>query len=148
DIRIVRNTLNAGATLDRVQRVGKDASHYWVHKDLYKTLARIRARSLVVPAGPRQIAAPSPQGNFNFGGSLTEHSKAIEHSQEHTPEEATALRSRYIAKLLDGLNLDASVYEDLPGPAFGAAIAASEAFGRARSGNPRLDHHLTARDDE
>jgi len=148
DIRIVRNTLNAGATLDRVQRVGKDASHYWVHKDLYKTLARIRARSLVVPAGPRQIAAPSGQGNFNFGGSLTEHSKAIEHRQEHTPEEANALRSRYIAKLLDALNLDASVYEDLPGPAFGAAIAASEAFSRTRSSNELLNRHLTERDEE
>jgi hypothetical protein len=150
DIRIVRNTLNAGATLDRVQRVGKDASHYWVHKDLYKTLARIRARSLVVPAGPRQIAAPSGQGHFNFGGSLTEHSKAIEHRPpaDDEAEKARAVRSRFTAGLLEALNVDASLFEDLPGNALGAAFAANDAFNRARRSNPALDEQLARRDEE
>jgi hypothetical protein len=150
DVRTVRNTLNAGATLDRVQRAGKDASHYFVHKDLYKTLARIRARSLVVPGGPRQIAAPGAQGS-RFGGSITERSKAIEHKPslpEHTPEEANALRSRYTARLLEAMNLDPTFFEDLHGAAFGAAIAANEAFARARHSNQMLDQQLTVRDEE
>ncbi len=44
--RTVRSVLNAGATHERVQRAGNDAAHYYVHKDLYKTLARIRGRTL------------------------------------------------------------------------------------------------------
>lgn len=53
--RVVRNVLNAGATLDSVRRVGNDASHYLVHKDLYKTLARIRARALFDGSGNPQL---------------------------------------------------------------------------------------------
>lgn len=68
-MRVVRSTLNAGATLERVQRVGNDAAHYYVHKDLYKTLARIRARSL--GAGSyAQIGAPSER-SVQQGGSLS-----------------------------------------------------------------------------
>ncbi len=55
-LRTVRNTLNAGATLDRVQRAGKDANHYFIHRDLYKTLALIRARTLMGYGQP-QLAA-------------------------------------------------------------------------------------------
>ena len=71
DIRLMRNTLNAGATLDRV-RVGKEASHYWVHKDLYKTLARLRARSLVVVSAPPGMAArkEAAVGRLNLGSEL------------------------------------------------------------------------------
>ena len=67
----MRNTLNAGATLDRV-RVGKEASHYWVHKDLYKTLARIRARSLEVVSAPPGMAArkEAAVGRLNLGSEL------------------------------------------------------------------------------
>ena len=42
--RVVRSALNAGATLQRVQRA--TSGHYYVHGDLYKTLLRIRARTL------------------------------------------------------------------------------------------------------
>jgi hypothetical protein len=150
DIRTVRNTLNAGATLDRVQRVGKDASHYWVHKDLYKTLARIRARSLVAPAGPRQIAGPGAQGS-RYGGSITEHSKAIEHKPsvaEHTEEDARALRTKYVAHLLQALNLNPADFEELFGPAYSAAVAANGAFIRARHCNQPLDQQLAERDDQ
>jgi hypothetical protein len=150
DIRTVRSTLNAGATLDRVQRVGKDAPHYWVHKDLYKTLARIRARSMVVPAGPRQIAAPSAQGS-RYGGSITEQSKAIEHrpsAVEHDQEESRVLRAKYVAHLLEAIYLDPADYEELFGPAFNAAVAANGAFTRARQCNQMLDQQLSERDDQ
>lgn len=46
DKRVVRNVLNAGATLSTVHRPGVDPNHYHIHKDLYQTLARIRARAL------------------------------------------------------------------------------------------------------
>jgi hypothetical protein len=55
--RTVRNALNAGATLHRVQRVGDNPHHYYIHGDFYKTLVRIRAR-LLSTAGSRAIAGP------------------------------------------------------------------------------------------
>jgi hypothetical protein len=57
DMRLVRNTLNAAATVDRVQRVGNDAHHFWIHRDLYKTLARLRARTLVDGPAARTVHA-------------------------------------------------------------------------------------------
>jgi hypothetical protein len=66
-LRMVRSALNAGATLDRVQRAGDDAKHYYIHSDFYRTLARIRARLLVSAASyPRR------------GGAIEEYREAIE----------------------------------------------------------------------
>ena len=48
DKKIVRNALNAGATMEAVQRASNN--HYFVSSDFYKTLARIRARFLVSSA--------------------------------------------------------------------------------------------------
>lgn len=55
--KVIRSVLNAAATFDSVRRVNKsDPNHYLVHKDLYKTLARIRARTLFDGSGNLQIA--------------------------------------------------------------------------------------------
>jgi len=78
-VRTVRSTLNAGATLDRVQRAGKDSSHYFIHRDLYKTLALIRARTMVMNYGQPQIAA-RPDGQ-RYGGSLNKEVPAITQSK-------------------------------------------------------------------
>ena len=51
DKKIVRNALNAGATMEAVQRASN--SHYYISRDFYKTLARIRARFLVSPRRTR-----------------------------------------------------------------------------------------------
>ena len=45
DKKIVRNALNAGATMEAVQRASN--SHYYISRDFYKTLARIRGRFLI-----------------------------------------------------------------------------------------------------
>jgi hypothetical protein len=156
-IRTVRNTLNAGATLDRVQRAGKDASHYFIHRDLYKTLALIRARTLMMDYGQPQIAAAKPE---KFGGSITDGSKAIEHhpepqpppaaasEDEDEPEAAHDARSQFVAQLLAALRLDPATYGRIEGAAFVAAVAANEAFARARHSNKTLDDQLTERDEK
>ena len=51
---VMLNVLNTGATFRYVQRE-KGSESYFVHKDLYKTLARIRARE-VARAGQRPLA--------------------------------------------------------------------------------------------
>ncbi|HEX9881538.1 MAG TPA: hypothetical protein VGA65_03430 [Hyphomicrobium sp.] len=159
-LRTVRNTLNAGATLDRVQRAGKDATHYFIHRDLYRTLALIRARTLMTGYGQQQIGGGG-QGE-RFGGSITEDSRALEdHAERHKQlppvaanednadaESAHDLRQRFVSQLLQALRLDPASYNRVDGEAFAAAVAANEAFVRARRANPILDQELTERDEQ
>lgn len=75
----VRNVLNAGATLQVVQLATKVPPHYFIHADLYKILARIRASALFRPAvasGP-QIAAQPQDGGIRQGGSLNKPPKTL-----------------------------------------------------------------------
>jgi hypothetical protein len=143
-----------------VQRAGKDATHYFIHRDLYRTLALIRARTLMMDYRQPQIG-PAGQGE-RFGGSIMGQSRAIEHrpaSQQQLPpaganednaqaESAHELRSRYVADLLGAMRVDAGAYELVSGPALGAAVAAKEAFTRVRRSNQALDRLLAARDEE
>ena len=159
-IRVVRSTLNAGATLDRVQRAGKDATHYFVHRDFYRTLAVIRARTLMSDYGQKRIELAAPEQTF--GGALNEPSKAIEHKRDDDGEAEPAAspidaldetasadqKAQYLADLLDALHVDLETYEHFSGPAFSAAVAANEEFSRARRSNQTLDNALAARDEQ
>jgi hypothetical protein len=153
-IRTVRNTLNAGATLERVQRAGKTATHYYIHRDLYKTLALIRARTIMLDRV--QIAAPEEPRGAQFGGSLTQPSKAIEHHPElDLPDEdedriarRRDLKSEFLSDLLDSVSLDLETYEKVSGQALAAAEAANAALSRARHANQQLDELLTERDEQ
>jgi hypothetical protein len=75
--KIVRNALNAGATLDAVQR--DNNNHYAVSSEFYKALAQIRARLL------QSTAQRSPY----IGGPLRETRAALSHDLrdqiEHRP---------------------------------------------------------------
>jgi hypothetical protein len=117
DIRTVRNTLNAGATLDRVQRVGKDASHYFVHKDLYKTLARIRARSLVVPAGPRQISGTFVKPQLQSANpptlAITQTRFVPGEGHQRLGRDPDEERQELRRSLLMGMGMAPSLYDDL-----------------------------------
>src|SRR4029079_19801436 len=68
-VRPVRNVLTAGSSLRVVQRDRTDRDRYYLHGDLYKTLARIRARALVTAAhGQDRIA---------YGGALDGRQPAL-----------------------------------------------------------------------
>ncbi len=145
--RVVRSTLNAGATMGRVQRRGKTADEFWIHRDLYKTLARIRARTLFADYGAPRIAN-APAKRASFGGSLTERTRAIEHKPVVDEDTTTEIRNGFVAQLLAALNLRTESWERISGNAHMAAIAANEAFNRARRSNAALDAILRKRDDE
>ena len=97
DVRTVRNTLNAGATLDRVQRAARTprttlCTRTFIRR--WRASALARSSSPAAPArSPRRagraraLAGRSPSARRR---SSTEPSLP-----EHTPEEASALRSRY-----------------------------------------------------
>ena len=145
--RVVRGTLNAGATLGRVQRRGKSTDEFWIHRDLYKTLARIRARTLMADYGRPRIASAPAQG-ASYGGSLTERTKALEHKPAIDEETTAEIRAEFTTKLLAVLNIEAQSWERLWGNAHTAALAAYDAFARARQVNAQLDLLLRRREDK
>jgi hypothetical protein len=123
--RVVRLALNAGATLEAVQR--QNNNHYFVSSEFYKALANIRARLL-------QSASHRPQQPY-LGGHLRENQPAVPFNRrdqiEHKPlgnghaadgvsEEADEdLRLRIRDDLLKELRLPSEV-------AFEALTAAAE----------------------
>ncbi|MEZ0300433.1 MAG: hypothetical protein ACAH24_00060 [Hyphomicrobiaceae bacterium] len=59
-LRPVRNLLTAGSSLRVVARDKNDSSRYYVHADLYATLARIRARELAMEGRGRRPIEGGP----------------------------------------------------------------------------------------
>ena len=145
--RTVRSTLNAGATLGRVQRAGKNAGYFYIHRDLYKTLARIRARTLMADYGRPRLAGGQAQGERR-GSLLPDSTRAIEHKPPADEATTTEIRGGFITQLLAALNIKSEAWERVSGNAHVAAIAANEAFNRARRSNASLDALLRKREDE
>lgn len=149
DKRVVRSTLNAGATLGRVQRRGKNTDEFWIHRDLYKTLARIRARTLMADYGAPRIAhGRSAAGAPAALKAQNPPTLAIGHSSAADEETTTEVRNAFVAQMLAALNLKTESWERVSGNAHMAAIAANEVFNRARRSNSALDATLRKRDDE
>ncbi len=186
----VRIVLNAGSTLGKIRQTvsttnERIAGRYDVHKDLYKTLARLRARSLVGGWSVPQLAPPSASAaGVQWGGSLNSQHPALpaasampqqpllQHQaqpprspsagpdQQPAAQDAAAaqpvpayaqqaqVRDSYVAALLNAIGVDYEHYLAIPHEAYGAAVAASEAFFHARKTNALLDDELATRDDE
>lgn len=149
--RTVRNTLNAGATLDRVQRAGNDGGHYFIHRDLYKTLARIRAQTLFAGFGQGQIAAQLP--GARAGGSLAGTSAAVDDkSKEHLrltqPDpQGRRLKDEFRAALLKAIGLDEQAYAFVAKPEFvGSAVAAGKSLDQLKEADSVLGYSLRRRE--
>jgi len=149
DVRpVMLNVLNTGATFARVQRI-KNSESYFVHKDLYKTLARIRAREVGRYSGMAQIAGPGRRaGKASFGGSITPERHAIaDHTQQSRPKlSEEEERVRAMATLVEQIGIEVESYLGLEGTAFSAATAAANAFLDLRKGYRVLDQELAERD--
>ena len=147
--RTVRSTLNAGATLGRVQRAGKNAGYFYIHRDLYKTLARIRARTLMADYGRPRLAGGQAQGERSGSSHHRRHARRSSTSRRRpTRRRPTEIRGGFITQLLAALNIKPEAWERVSGNAHVAAIAANEAFNRARRTNASLDALLRKREDE
>ena len=150
-VRVVRNALNAGATFDRVQRAGKEGTHYFVHGDFYRILARIRGRMLASAAIQGRIAAPSLQGGLlslrpaeletqvvDRQRQLPDHTRA-----QNAAQSDEALRNEILADLLDAIGVPASAYERLRDERVAkAAVAAGHALHRMANRNLHLRDSL------
>jgi hypothetical protein len=117
-VRPVRNVLTAGSSLRVVQRDRTDRDRYYLHGELYKTLARIRARSLMT-------AAHAPQDRIAYGGPLDARQPAIadqragrllanghaHNGASHADDEE--LRAQFREALLKALNLGPASLEKI-----------------------------------
>ena len=147
DVRpAVLNVLNTGATFSLVQRV-KGTESYFVHKDLYKTLARIRAREMARGAEHARLAGSRQAG---FGGAISEQQLVLTDQTQKAavkPNEEDE-RVRAMAALIDPLGVDAETYFMLDGQVLRTAGQASEDFYALRRTQRGLDHYLAQGDDE
>ena len=144
---VVLNVLNTGATFSRVQHI-KNSESYYVHKDLYKALARIRARE-VGRRGMQQLAQIGPRVGAKVGGSLTPPQRAIADQTRHKKAgDIDESEPDFFNGLIEAFGVDPLSFASLQGAAFEAASAAAEVLFALRQGNRLLDQELTARDQQ
>ncbi|HEU4377535.1 MAG TPA: hypothetical protein VFR73_03110 [Hyphomicrobiaceae bacterium] len=147
-VRPVRNVLTAGSSSRVVQRDRTDRDRYYLHGELYKTLARIRARSLMT-------AAHAPQDRITYGGPLDRRQPAIAdqrserllangHAQNaavHVGEEE--LRAEFRQLLLKALELSPDAWNRISAPEIAAqALAAAGSLRRQARAHRGLNEAL------
>ena len=134
---IVRKVLNAGATLNYIQldEKSEDLQRYYVHKDLYKTIAMLSAVAPKTGMAYGQIAGPNGGGQ-HYGGDLTSRPPQIPtgaHTQltdgranNKTPSDESErasradqsdirLKAEYLSRLLASLGLEPDDVVDVLG---------------------------------
>ena len=138
-MRPVRNVLTAGSSLRVVQRDRRERDRYYLHGDLYKALARIRARSVLAVYGERARVA--------WGGAMLEAPAALTDAanpQLPPPLSAFAanaesllaqsdddLRAAFLQSLMRALGLTMNSYLRISEPEIAAeALAAANALRR------------------
>jgi hypothetical protein len=147
-IRPVRNVLTAGSSLRLVQREPKERDRYYLHGDLYKTLARIRARSLMT-------AAHTQDRSIAYGGALDGRQPAIADNRaerllingrahngaSYAGEEE--LRGQFRQLLLKALELTPVAWHRISTPEIAAqALAAASALRRQARAHRGLNEAL------
>lgn len=146
---VMLNVLNTGAGFKRVQRDSKRDDSYFVHKDLYKTLARVRAREMGRAPRFAELAAPRRDAGrgARVGGSITPpQPRLADHTQRAKDEEPEHRGALYIEQLTAVLGVDPESVASLEGRTFEAASNAADAFANLRASNRLLNHHLALRD--
>ncbi len=125
DKRVVRQLLNAGSVHQRVQRTDAAGSHYFIHRDLYQTLARLRARSLFTSGSyqldqGRRASAPIAGGRLDATPPALEHHLANLPADDpvtavvHPPRKDVDLKV-IRQRLMMGMGVAPSIYRDLAG---------------------------------
>ncbi len=156
EVSVIRKVLNAGAAFGVVQRVGTDPAHFYIHRDLVRTLSNIQARQMMSGAYAAQqarVAGPGYQQPMQ-GGRMQDYRAAL--AAEPAPPQIAAppkrqpsedeIRQGYIDNLLQAIGLRPEIYAAITGPAVGAAVGATNAFDLVRQRNSTFDRYLADRD--
>ncbi|MEQ1611595.1 MAG: hypothetical protein ABL904_02500, partial [Hyphomicrobiaceae bacterium] len=152
-VSVIRKVLNAGAAFGVVQRVGTDPTHFFIHRDMVRTLSNIQAR-LMMSGAYDQVRVSGPNhGQARQGGQMQDYRAPIavepmpaRIAAQPKPPTEDELRQFYVDNLLEAIGLKPEIYAVVAGPAVGAAVGATNAFAQVRARNSTLDHYLTARD--
>jgi hypothetical protein len=152
-LRLVRSTLNAAATVRAVQRAKDD--HYFVSGDLYRALARLRARLLASTAMTPRIQSDQDGRAPTQGGRLEVAKPAIAServSRQLTDQTGKAngasssagdLQDQVLAALLDAIGMSVDDYQRLTSPDVATAAAgAGHALQRLAERNDELREYL------
>jgi hypothetical protein len=138
-LRPVRNLLTAGSSLRVVVRDKSDTARYYVHADLYTTLARIRARELaMLTQGRRPIE----------GGPLRQAAIAYARDNGRQPRPVVGptddeLRASLQDALLAALGLQVAALHKVADPAIaGQAVSAAIALKRQAPAHHGLNEQL------
>jgi hypothetical protein len=149
-LRPVRNLLTAGSSLRVVARDKSDSARYYVHADLYTTLARIRAREL----------AMASQGRRPIEGGLLRQAAIADGRAERLlaggrPAERAdgpsddELRASFQDALLESLGLTLAALHKVAEPAIaGQAVSAAMALKRQAPAHHGLNEQLKLVDSE
>ncbi len=149
DVRpVLLNVLNTGATFARVQRMGTSES-YSVHKDLYKTLARIRAREVGRSGGRVALAAAPKRAAAKDGGSITPPRPAIvDHTPRKPDDDGVRETPGHLAALVQSFGVAPEAFMSLGGSAYDAARLAGDVLVELRASNRALDQEFSGRDQQ
>ena len=157
DKKVVRNALNAGATLEAVERANNN--HYLVSRDFYRALARIRAH-LLIAAGPEALQIASAGGGSSgpaqrlrepprpalpgaAGGRAGEPRRLIDRLAKTPPANEAEVRERIWRELLGAMGLTPASAARLKDDGVREqASAACRALDHLAQANPRLRAYL------
>ena len=119
---------------------GKDANDFWIHRDLYKTLARIRARTLMADYGRPRLAGSQRAGRAlrRLDHRSERRRSSTNRRLERRDDDRDPRRLRHAAAVGSSTSTRDS-WERVSGGAQSAAIAANEAFARAAAAQRALD---------
>jgi len=136
-LRPVRNLLTAGSGLRVVQRVKADPRHYFLHADLYTTLARIRARELAIGA---RVRLPIEGGRLQQAAIADARAERLLLNGSAAPAAPAAgdddLRAYFEEQLMQALGLTTGALRKVVDPAI-----ASQAVGAASALRQRAGAH-------
>ena len=149
-LRPVRNLLTAGSSLRVVVRDKSDTSRYYVHADLYTTLARIRARELAMERYGRQ---PIEGGQLRQAAIANAQAERllVNGRPPRLPEGPTddELRANFQDTLLASLGLSLAALHKVADPAIaGQAVSAAIALKRQAPAHHGLNEQLKLVDSE
>jgi len=159
DKKVVRHALNAGATLAAVERANNN--HYFISRDFYKALARIRAH-LLSAAGPEALQIAAAGGGSSAppqrlrevpraalpgaaGGRAGEPRRLLDRLAQApaNPGNEAVVRDRIWSELLGAMGLTPAAAARLQQDGVREqASAACRALDHLGQGNPRLRAYL------
>lgn len=146
-MRPVRNVLTAGSTFRVVQRDRNDRDRYYLHGELYKALARIRARRVLALTDERDKAAwripleeNRPAITDNRPGRVTNQRQLASSLADPSDEE---LLPQFRDSLMQALGLDLAALEKIAQPEVaGHAVAAANSLKRHAPSHHGLNEQL------